>query len=82
MLTTKPSDLRTAYKNQIDFDHRHEKQVNFDACTNTSDFRPAYKNQINFNHPHKTKSIDPHTRNKQFSARTQKHSQVRSIDYI
>ena len=33
-----------------------------------SDFRPAFKNHVNFDHPHKTKSIDPHTKNKPLSS--------------
>ena len=40
----------------------------------SSGFRPAYKHQVNFNHPHVNCQIDPHAKNKSFSARTQNRS--------
>ena len=40
----------------------------------TSAFRPAHRSQVDFDHPYKTKSIDPHTKNKSFLARPQKPS--------
>ena len=43
------------------------------------DVRPAYKNPVTFDHQAKTKSIEPHSKNKSFSARTQKRSQFRSM---
>ena len=43
-----------------------------------SGFRPAYNKHVNFDNPRKTKSIDPHTKNESFSARTQRPCQFRS----
>ena len=40
----------------------------------TSAFRPAHKSQVDFDHPYKTKSTDPHIKNKSFLARPQKPS--------
>ena len=41
MLTLKPSDLRPAYKNQVNFHHLRKNQVNRSTALKTSQFRPA-----------------------------------------
>ena len=82
MLTPKPSDLRPAFKNQVNFDHPHKnqvyrlhkKQVNFGP--HTVNFDPPHKKQVNFDSNTKTKSNSiPHTKNRLISTPELKSSQ-------
>ena len=65
--------------NQVNFDQLHKTQVNFDAHTKTKWFTAPLTKTKSISTVHtKTKSIYPYTKNKSFSARTQKPSQFRS----
>ena len=62
-----------------------QKQVNFDAHSNTKRFAARIQNHVNFDHLHKIKSIDHHPKNNSISAHTQSisphNNQVNSDPY-
>ena len=79
MLTLKTSDFRLAFKNQVNFDHRHNKQIKFFRRLKSSHIRtfdPPDWNQLNLDHPHKKQFVfHVHPKNKRFSASIQLTSQ-------
>ena len=75
MLTLKTSDFRLAFKNQVNFDHRHNRQIKFFRRLKSSHIRtfdPPDWNQLNLDHPHKKQFVfHVHPKNKRFSASIQ-----------
>ena len=62
MLTPKTSDFRPAYRNQVYFDHPHEKQINRSTLQNRVFFGPQFQST-----QEKQMIIDPHTKTKSIS---------------
>ena len=80
MVTLKPSDFRSAYNNQINFDHLHKNQVNrvnFDAYSDIkSILMPRHKNRVNFVTDTRTSHFRPPHKNQVYS---DPYTEIKSI---